>query len=483
MTRAAAGGRSAVSSRPCIAVPPLAGLIATCLALAVVAPAAAASPYDLFFHTETDAAALGGADLPGEITGRPDLRRPTSLLESRAPRVRLDACSQTPLRLSNQSGVIGRWQSDSYRLELTHPLFEAQDRWVLGAAVTDVSDDIWYAREPQEYRLRSSQRRYALGLATELHAGWRVGATYSSGELAGSARGSDVAALLDLPRDSTDWPALRSDAEQVVLGVSGVSGAWEWGALRGWSRPSASLHVTRDIYSYSAPMGLDGRWVEGWVSMGDGPHRWYLLGREGGSSGEGSIMLGAAGRGDASFSTDERVLAVGWRQELGGRTRQAQIDWRESEFATYEQGYAGLLPGISDDVYTVRAGGRIGILSVRCGQRWPIADRWSCALAGTAHYAAVDADAVTKRVPGLGSQPVVEGERHIAGGRLRLWSIAMGLTYEDGDMTASLTGTAGYGEVSRHFREALESGGEPGEGPGNHLEPRPFITAAIEWRL
>jgi hypothetical protein len=455
-------------------------LPATLLIIIVAAPAGAVSPYDLFFRSESDSMLMGGGDVPGDITDRPEPERPTSLLGVARPLVRLDLCSQTPVELSDATGTLGRWRSEVLTLSVVKPLNE---RWAVGIQAKTIDDSVWYEDGPDNYRLHSSEEAYALSGAYRVNRRWSVGGAYAWGELDGDARGSALAAALDLAPDTEQWPRLRLDDSNLTLAATFDDGRWSAGALRGWSDPRATLRVTRDVYNYTAPLDQGADWLEIWAGYREGADQWWALMRDRDSSGDGTIMLGAGGRGDTSLQLQDRAISAGWRRESGRTITQAQIDRRDSEFATYEQGYAGLLPGISADIYTLRASGNARIWSLRLGHQRHLAGDWSWAAAGGAHFAEVNTDSVLKRVSGLGRSPQVESEAHVEDGRVRLWSLTLGLLYDSGDFRASLTGTAGIAETNAQFADAIAGGGGAGgDRLPRNLDVHPLFTVAAEWR-
>lgn len=437
------------------------------------------SPYDLFFRSESDAMLLGGGDAPGEITGRPEVDRPTSLLETDRPMIRLDICSQTPLQLTDETGTIGRWHSDSVKLTLVQPVDE---RWTVGVQVETVDDSIWYDDGESSYRIGANTDDYTIGGACQISDDWTAAAAWTSGSLDGSGRGTAVADLLDLPDGNPRWPTLSIDQSSFTLAAGHKGERWQGGALVGWSDPDATLRVTRDIYDYSAPLDSGTDWYEIWGGYREGPDQWWAGLRDMQSDGTGTIFLGAGGRGDTNLDLSDRTLSLGWRHETRHTITQAQVDWRESSFATYEQGYAGLLPGISADIFTFRANGSAEIGSLRLGHQRHLAREWSWAIAGGAQIASVDEYSVLKRVRGLGSDPIVESEHRVEDGELRLWSMTLGLLYERDDFRVALTGTAGLAETNSAFDDAIDGGGPGGEG-ATSLKVRPLYTASAEWRL
>ncbi|MGD9496527.1 MAG: hypothetical protein AB7Y46_09470 [Armatimonadota bacterium] len=459
-----------------------AAIVASALLLAV-APACALSPYDLFFRSEANAMLLGGGDMPGDLQGQPDLRRPTTLLQLERPVARLDVCSQTPLELTSAQGTRGRWRSHLVRAAWLSPLGE-DERWALAVELGMVKDAIGSAGQDDALRAQIDGHSACVAAACRPAEGWRAGAAYSWGASEGSARGTTVAELLDLPEDAPRWPTIDVEDRALVLSLAEDDGPWQWAVLAGRSDPAATLMVRRARYDYSAPMEAGARWQEAWVGHRQGRVQWWALARDYHASGDGSIYLGAVGRGDVRFSADDRSLALGLRIEDRRATTQAQVDWRTSRFSTGLQGYAGLLPGISTDVHTLSAGARAHIGSIRLGHTRHLAGNWSWALSTSAHRAELGADAVIRRMSGLGSNPITEAEAHLTGGELRLWALTAGLVYADEHLRAILTGTAGLAQTNTALEGFLDGeDGDGADGAGRRLRVRPLITSSLEWRF
>ncbi len=452
-------------------------LLVLVMTLILAGPVRAVSPYDLFFRAEADAMRMGGGDVPGDVIGRPELRRPTSLLASDAPLVRLDLCSQTPVQLTEDGTVLGRWRSDAAQLTLVQPLDE---RWTMGATIETIDDSIWYD-EFDSYRIDMREDSYTFAAACRLSDRWSAGATYRWGGLSGAGKGSAIAEWLDLPADNRKWPTLDIDENSVTVAAGYNTDEWAFGALRGWSEPSATLEVTRDVYDYTAPMDRGADWYELWGVRHCGADDWWASLRKLQSDGSGTIFLGAGGRGDTSLELRDRALSFGWRRESADTMTQAQIDIRKGEYSTYEQGYAGLLPGISADVFTLRSRGYARVRSLRLGHQRRLTGNLFWSAAAGAHVADVEQDSVLKRVSGLGSSPRVESESHLEGGQLRLWALTLGIEHRTQDLRILVTGTAGYVQLNDAFDDVVRQG--PDDGVRRRLEVQPLVTAAAEWRL
>ena len=69
-------------------------------------------------------------------------------------------------------------------------------------------------------------------------------------------------------------------------------------------------------------------------------------------------------------------MGAGWRRRGGHGTRQLVVDWRQSSFSTYDQGYAGLWPGLGADVYGLRSDGKLATTSLRYGVQRDLGPHW-----------------------------------------------------------------------------------------------------------
>src|SRR5690606_10249720 len=84
-------------------------LLLICLIALSGAPGKASSPADLFWRLEADAMAEGGADVPGQISLRPQLERPASLPAAGDGGFRIGNADYAPIRLSRGGRLVGRW--------------------------------------------------------------------------------------------------------------------------------------------------------------------------------------------------------------------------------------------------------------------------------------------------------------------------------------------------------------------------------------
>ncbi len=460
------------------------GLVAYALFTFAPRPAAALSPYDLFLRADTTSVAAGGADFPGQITGHPQVHRPTSLPETDRALLRLDHCSQTPLVLRRDSTTIGRWHTNILSEEHIIPLATARggSGWTLGVGRKTINDHIWYDFADQDYGLRCSNKQTTAALAYGSESGWRAGAGYKWGKFAATARGARLADILDLPAATTDWPYLQSDAQQYTLGVARGTPEWKWGFQYAWSEPRQTLHVTRSNNYYTAPMRAISRHREGYLAWHGGSETYFATGYDSHSYSAGSILLGLTARGDTKLDTKDSSVAVGWRATQGRRIEQLQLDRRHTSLQTFNQGYAGILPGILANIYALRADADIFTVSLRYGSQHPLSGDWAWLSAIGTHYTKVEGNWRLRSSQGIGRDPRTLSELHISGGRLRLLTLSLGLIYENERSKLVLTYTAGYGEVNDALKTFLRKE-KPGEGPSHKLKPNPVVTASLEYRF
>ncbi|GEM_PF-5726950 len=452
--------------------------------LAGIAPLWADSPADLFWHMDTFSLAEGGADIPGQITGRPQVQRPTSLAISKRPRVRWSQSQQTPLALERAGVAIGKWETDILRQECLVPLGHSDEpsRWTIGLENRRIEDTIWYARGQDDYRVALTNRRRMIGVAYQPNPEWVIGGLYGWGDNDAVGGGASLADHLDLPAGSDDWPRLGSDVAEYTLGVSRSHGRWEGGLQHTWGDPHQTLRVTRATYHYTAPMASDTHRTEAYLAYHKGAETFFASGWDYRSHGAGTILLGAMGRGDTRLNFEDSSVAIGWRKSRGRRTQQLVLDWRGTELDTYNQGYAGLLPGISADVYALRGSADISTFSLRYGRQAPVADHWTL-LSGLAwSYNTTDADIRLRRAGGIGQNPETIGEYKVDGGLLRMLSLSLGVMYESERWRAAFTYTAGYATASEAFRLHKPEEGPPGPPtPGTALKTDYFMALSSEY--
>jgi len=135
--------------------------------LALFPNPAAASPYSLFLQLDSPALAEGGADVPGQITGRPQVRRPTSLAVADRPLVQVDYTSQTPVILKRDGVRSAAWHSRLLPVQYVTPLRETppESLWTVGLQLGKADNDISYDLLAESYSISTDSDSYALSLA------------------------------------------------------------------------------------------------------------------------------------------------------------------------------------------------------------------------------------------------------------------------------------------------------------------------------
>jgi len=448
------------------------------------APARADSPADLFWDMDTFSLAEGGADIPGHITGRPQVRRPTSLPLSKGPRVRWNQSKQTPLALERGPVTIGTWDTDILWQECVLPVGRSgkQSRWTIGLENLRIDDTIWYQHGEDDYHVSLTNHRRMVGLAYEAGSEWVIGALYGWGKTDAIASGASLADHLDLPAGSTDWPCVTSDVKEYTVAVSRTLNEWEWGLQHTWADPHQTMRVTRATYHYTAPIRSGTRRTEAYVAYRKGAETFFASGWEYKSHGSGTILLGATGRGDTRLDLEDSSVAIGWRKSRGRATQQLVLDWRGTKLDTYNQGYAGLLPGISADVYSLRGTADISTFSLRYGRQIPVGGNWTLLSGLSASHSKTDANARLRCSQGIGRDPKTIGEYKVDGGLLRMLSLSLGVAYETDRCRAAFTYTGGYATVNDAFKiHKPEPEEPPAPGPSNRLQPEYFMTLSMEY--
>ena len=450
--------------------------VAVSVGLLACVPVIADNPASLFWHMDTMSLAEGGADIPGQIAGRPQVARPTSLAHTDGGLVRINHSANTPLSLVQSSWEVGRWDTSISSQELVFPVGGAKDarRWTIGIENLRVSDDIRYHSARYGYNASLESNRRMVGASYQSESGWIAGAVYGWGESAATAWGKSVADNLRLPADTTDWPNLRSDVSDCTLGLSRRQGRWEYGLQHSWATPSALMSVTRKTYHYTAPIESDTKRSEAYVAYRKGAETWFTGGWDYESHGAGTILVGAIGRGDVDGSMDDSSLAVGWRKTKGRAVQQVVLDSRKTRFGTYDQVSEGPLPGLGSDVRCLRANGKISTVSLRYGRQTPLADDWLLLSGLGFSYADVDFHGRVRNASGIGRDPETIVEYDVAGGLLRLLSLSLGVAYQTDRLRAAFTCTGGYAAVSDAFHPTKpDDGGGGGGGGGDPPPPTP----------
>lgn len=441
----------------------------------------AVSPADLLWQPDARSRAEGGGDLPGQLSDRPEVRRPTSLVAATGNLLSLDYASQTPLRLVEKGAALGEWRSLAQSSALVMPLSgrSQASRWVLGLRQRHTSDRITYSSEGRSDRIALSDRDLSLALAWQNRAGWIVGAGVGREELNAATSGSALAKWLDLPPDSPDLPRLSWSALHYDLGISRELPRWRGGLQYSASRPDATLYVARRDVHYAAPLDVDTRRWEAYLAHRAARGDWFVTGWSARSHGGGTILAGLAARGDTDVDTRDSSLAVGWRKTRPGRPLLLMLDRRWSGFDTADQGAAGLVPGLFSTVYTLRGRGHVTTTSLRYGSARPLTGPWNLWYGVSAHYLEVNVDGRVRSVASIGSDPETIGEYHVADGVVEMVAVSLGPAYQTSRLTAALLVTGGMAWANDAFSGGPEEPGVKRE--SRQFRPLPLLTASVDY--
>lgn len=462
------------------------GLVLLAMWLIVLsgAPGRASSPADLFWRIEADAMAEGGADVPGQISLRPQVERPASLPAAGDGGLRISSADYAPIRLSRGEDQVGRWDCAASGVEVFLPLSPPGDTgWTLGLQQVNSTDDVWFYESSSaldaaaDYQLRMETSSQMVGVAYRDRSGLTLAAARRWGTSSGSARGSRLAEALDLTND-TSWPAVETEFTDHIVAGSLAIGEWECGVQRTWSEPRTAMQLTRKSYKYSAPMESDGAGTEGYIAWRRGPESYFATLSDEKSASSGTILMGAVGRGDVSLETRDRSFMLGWRRGEGRRLRQLVLDRRVSSMGSRAQGYTGVLPGISSDVYTLRLGYDVSTVSARYAYRRPLAGNFDVLAAAALQYSNVDAQFRIRRARGFWSNPKTVTEYAVDEGIVRMFALALGVGYEDGNCSASFVCTGGLAGASEIVTDPSD---EPSEEPSLQLQPDLFFTFRLDY--
>jgi len=451
-------------------------------ALVLFPNGAAASPYSLFLQLETDALAEGGADVPGQVTGRPQVRRPTSLAAADRPSVQVDYTSQTPVVLKRDGTRPGAWHSRLLSVQYVTPLRETppESLWTVGLQLGKADNDISYDLLAESYSISADSDSYALSLAYQLNDYWQVGAGCTWIDSATEARGPAVADYLGLPPDTSSWPGLSSEASRYVLGVSRSTPKWQWGLQYDWSAPSQHLRVTADSDDYGLDLSGDEHRLEAYLAHPKGTETYFLSGWDHKADTAGTFALGLTGMAQVNFAAKDRSLLIGWRKNEGSRGQQLTVDWRRTEFFTDNHAYTGLVPNPANEMAGLGADANVSTYSLRYGRQEPLSSRLTLLSSLTVHRALCDGNLLLRASPAEGEDPEIISEHHIANGRLYLYTISVGLNYQTDEYRAALTYTSGYADANEAFEHEVnpeQNGGD--EHHSDNLQAQDFFTASF----
>ncbi len=465
------------------AVRRLLSIMALLAAALVLSPhEATGSPYSLFLRLEADALAEGGADVPGQVTGRPQVRRPTSLAAADRPLVQVDYTSQTPVIIKRDGTRPGAWHSKLLSAQYVTPLREApqESPWTVGVQLGKADNNISYDLLAESYSISADSDSYALSLAYQFNDDWQVGAGCTWIDSAAEARGPAVADYLGLPPDTSSWPGLSSEASRYVLGVSRSTPKWQWGLQYDWSAPSQRLRVTADSDDYGLDLSGDEHRLEAYVARPRGSETYFLSGWHQKADTAGTFALGLTGMAEITAAAKDMSLLVGGRKNEVARGQQLTLDWRRTELFTDNHAYTGLVPDLANEMAGLLANADISTYSLRYGRQDPLSSRFTLLSSLTAHRALCDGNLLLRLSPEEGEDPETIAEYHIANGRLYLYTISVGLNYQTDDYRAALTYTSGYANADEAFKQPAYPAQNGGGGePSNHLKAQDFITASF----
>ncbi len=448
------------------------------------APAQAQNPADLFWEAEAPLAVTGGGDVPGQITGRPEVERPTSLASADASLIRLDFHSQTPIVVRQGEETVARWATEVMAQELVIPLQPEShaDRWVVGlrnrisrGTVDDHQPDL-------DWRLSLDDDRRTLAVAYATGSGWVLGCAATDSSLHSRASGATVAELLRLPADTTDWPRLRAETTQWTVGVSRSGRPLRWGVQYAGVEPDIKLDVTRAGSDYTARLPADGHRLEAYAALDRGDDTFFLTGTDYQGQARGTVLLGLSARGDLQVSARDSSVALGWRREREGRTVQVMADWRRSAVHTRDQGYAGFFPGFGTDVYTLEADARAETFSLRGGVEWPLRRHWSLFTGLSAHHTALNGQWRLRESGGIGQNPRTISEFAVDDGALDMVALSLGVGYEDERWRCILAGSFAHAVINEALRSTGGGPPRPDEKP-SRFEPEPLVAFSTEYRF
>ncbi len=455
------------------------------LVAAALVPAgnqASASPYSLFLRLDSASLAEGSADVPGQITGRPQVRRPTSLSAADRPLVLVDYTSQTPVVLKRDGTRPAAWHSRLLSVQWVTPLREVpqESPWTVGLQLGKAENNVSYDLLGESYSISADSDSYALSLAYQLNNDWRVGAGCTWIESTANARGPAVADYLGLPPDTNNWPGVSSEATRYVLGVSRSAPEWQWGLQYDWSSPRQRLHVTADSDDYGLDLSGDEHRLEAYVAYLRGNETYFLSGWEQKADTASTFALGFTGMANIAAAARDKSLIAGWRKAKGLRGQQLTLDWRRTELFTDNHAYTGLVPDPSNEMASLSADADVSTYSLRYGRQEPLSSRLTFLSSITVHRALCDGNLLLRALPEEGEDPETVSEHHIAGGRLYLYTISVGIDYRTDEYRAAFTYTTGYADVNEAFKHEVspeQNGG--GVDPSDHLKAQDFFTTSF----
>jgi hypothetical protein len=349
----------------------------------------------------------------------------------------------------------------------------------LGLRDGEVDTDLWYRRQDagsaSDYRLHATERPRAVG-ACYAGARWVAGATYGWEESEARLGGVSVAEQLDLPSNSATLPRLNGSVQQGTVGMTWRSARWEAGAQHAWAEPEGTLALARGTVAYRAPLEATTSREEIYLLRRRAGLVQYLSGWSARGTGAGTVLTGLVGRADLSGEERDQSVGVGERRRSPRGESNWGLDWRRTTGASFDQGYAGLWPGLSAPVYVTQADLRLTTVSLRYGQRRSWSRNWQWAVGVALQHARVDGDWSLLESQGIGQNPRLLDDFHQSNGTLDLLMATPGLIYQRGRTLAMLTYTLAYGQAAHFQGVSSSSGSTGGAGVRQHLTVSPFPT-------
>jgi hypothetical protein len=243
-------------------------------------------------------------------------------------------------------------------------------------------------------------------------------------------------------------------------------------------RPDATLTFSKGSVPYQAPLSLSSQDFEAYALWRGTRASYFVTGHRAAGKGSGTILTGLVGRGDLQGDWRDRSWAVGRRQRAGLRESNWCLDWRRTNFYTYGQGYAGLWPGLSADVYALRAQVALTTVALRYGWRRPWRGPWQQAYGLSLQRSQATADLDIRASQGLGRDPQRLVDFHLPRPVLDLFALTAGIVYHGRGLQGALTYT---GAVGRSHGFAQERPSAASTGLRRRLSTSPFLTGYLQY--
>jgi hypothetical protein len=438
----------------------------------ISAPAQAFTLSDLYWRPEADAMLEGGPDLPGQITGRPDLNEPTSMAFHEGGLLRADYVVPAPLDIKRGSFfTFGHWKDKVVRQRLVVPVKGEgfSTPWILGIemdAVTDVID-LSQAGINADVRASVNPRRFAVAYRGK--DGWIFGGVYGWGDEDVTLGG---ASLLDALGGS-GLPRLHTNGKEFGLGVSKTGSRLGYGAQYTWMQPTSSFSVGPVGEGIELPRSADGHRAEAYLTWTAGRDVLYLSGRQIKTDNGTNLGLGPDGV-RTSLALEDDLGAIGWRRAVGPHRHTFVVDRRVSR----ADGGLSLTSGAAED--RIGAGVRVATWSARYGYQRDLTKSGlylGVGVSGQLSEARLSAAAVTGGV--------VRASTIIPDGKLSVGSATGGLGFRNRDWDALISYT--YAAADTRDFEPLTTvnpkGVSPLAQPGLRLEPKPFWSFTASYKF